>query len=162
MNNKIIIITTFILIILLMTAGYSAFNAELKINGDAQITGNWNVRITNIEVDKQTEGSDAGKPTYTNTSATFSAHLNKPGDEITYKITITNLGTIDATLQNITFSEPKNSAKEIIFTYTTPAKELKAHESTSFLITIKYDEKTKKVPINNFKNITGNIEYIQK
>ena len=52
-NTKNIIIATLIAIILLMAVGYSAFATQLTINGTAQIIGEWNVKITNIQIQLQ-------------------------------------------------------------------------------------------------------------
>ena len=97
-RNKNIIIGTLVIVILAMAVGYSAFATQLTLNGTAEITGVWDVRIVNIEAQEVSEGCDSGEPQYTNTSATFDAKLEKPGDSINYVITIKNAGTIDATL----------------------------------------------------------------
>ena len=87
----------------------------------------------------------------------------KPGDEITYEITIENQGNIDAVLTDSLFeTDLSNSANEISYTHTEPAQELKAGASTSFLISITYDKNTTEMPDIKTKKIIGYIEYAQK
>ncbi len=79
-KNKILILIFFLIIIVLMAVGYSTFATDFTISGTAEITGEWDVRITNITATQVTEGCDAGTPTFTKDSINFSAKLNKPGD----------------------------------------------------------------------------------
>ena len=51
-NIKEIIFMTLLLVILLMTVGYARFETQLNINGTAEIIGEWNVKITNIQIQK--------------------------------------------------------------------------------------------------------------
>ena len=63
-NKKNIIMGTLLIVILLMAVGYSAFATQLNINGTAEITGEWNVKITNIVTQEISEGCDDGDPQY--------------------------------------------------------------------------------------------------
>ena len=54
-NNKNIIIVTILFVILAMAVGYSAFATQLSINGTAEIVGEWNVKISNIETQENLE-----------------------------------------------------------------------------------------------------------
>lgn len=160
-NTKNFIIGALLIVILAMAIGYSTFASQLSFNGTAQIIGEWNVKIINIEAENISEGCDYGKPEYTNTSATFNAKLLKPGDSITYVITIQNAGTIDATLDNMTCKEEENGSEAIICTNTRPADILKAGEQTTFTVKVEYDVNTTEVPTIKTKTITGLVEYIQ-
>lgn len=162
-NTKNIIIGTLLLAVLVMAVGYSAFATQLDLNGTAQITGVWDVKITNIEAQDVSEGADYGEPEFTNTSATFDATLVKPGDSITYVITIQNAGTIDAVLDSATFKEDsEKGSPAIIYTTTEPIRELNAGEETTFTVKVSYDSNTTEVPSIKTKTITGIIEYVQK
>ncbi len=123
---KKIIIIAFLFIIILMAVGYSTFATELSINGTAEITGTWDVRITDIKALAVSENCSAGAPTFTDTSVNFFAKLNKPGDEITYQVTIKNLGTIDAELQSVVFLEEKDGIEAINYTTTSLDHDLNA------------------------------------
>ncbi len=159
-NIKCIIII--VLLILTMAVGYSAFATQLNVSGTAEIIGEWNVRIINIEAKNVSEGCNPGEPQYTNTSATFEAKLIKPGDSITYLITIENSGTIDATLDDVIFKEEENGSEAIKFTTTGIAPTLEPGAQTTLNVKIEYDSKTTEVPSIKTKTITGIINYVQK
>ncbi len=162
-SRRNILIGALLIAILLMVVGYSAFATQLNINGTAEITGKWDVKITNIETQEKSEGCDDGDPQFTNTTATFNAKLKKPGDVITYVITVQNAGTIDATLNNVTFTpDEENGSPAIIYTTTNPSGTLLAGDETTFTVTAKYDEKATEVPEINTKQIVGTVEYVQK
>ncbi len=161
-NFRNIIIVVIFLVIIAMAVAYSAFATQLKINGNSEIVGEWNVKITGISATEVSIGCDAGKPVYTNTSATFQAKLLKPGDTITYVITIQNSGTINATLDSITFT-PDNAKGSPAISYetTSPAKFLKAGQQTTFTVKVTYNADVTEVPSITTKEITGIIEYVQ-
>lgn len=162
-NNKNIIIGALVAVILIMAVGYSAFATQLTLNGTAEITGEWDVRITKIEIQDVSEGSNGGEPQFTNTTATFQAELTKPGDKVTYLITVENAGTIDATLNNVIFtSDEENGSPAIKYTTSELAHTLTAGEQASFTITVEYDSKTTEMPSVKTKTLTGVIEYVQK
>ena len=161
-NTKNIIIGALLVVILIMSVGYSTFATQLTLNGTAQIIGEWNVKITDIETMDISEGCDAGDIQFTNTTVAFNAKLKKPGDVITYVITIENAGTIDATLENVTFaSDEKNGSPAIMYETTELASSLLAGEKTTFTVTVKYDPNCSEVPDVKTKTITGIIEYVQ-
>ena len=161
-NNKNIIIITLLVVIAVMTVAYSAFATQLTINGQSQIVGEWNVKIIGIEAQDVSEGCDEGTPTFTNSTATFSAKLQKPGDSITYQITIKNSGTIDATLSSATFTpDEENGSPDITYTATQPSTSLKTGETTTVTITVTYNANTTGVSSITTKTITGVIEYVQ-
>ena len=162
-SNRNIIIGALVIAILAMSIGYSAFASQLTINGTAQITGVWDVRITGIEATQVSEGCDGGEPQYTNTTATFNAKLQKPGDIIKYLITIRNEGTIDAALDDVLFQcDEESGSPAISYSTTNVAKILNAGEETTLEITITYDPNYTEVPSIKTKTITGIIEYVQK
>ena len=161
-KNKIIILIFFLITIVLMAVGYSIFATDFTINGTSEITGNWDVRITNIIATQVPDGCDAGTPTFTKDSINFSAKLNKPGDEIIYEVTIKNLGTIDAELQTIIFTEEIDGIEEINYTTSELKKDLNVGESTTFNIIVTYVKSSESVPDVKTKTLTGIIQYVQK
>ncbi len=160
-NKKNIIMGTLLIVILLMAVGYSAFATQLNINGTAEITGEWNVKITNIVTQEISEGCDDGDPQYDDTKITFTPKLQKPGDIIVYEITIKNAGTIDATIGTAIFKEEEGSTA-ISYETTELKNELKAGEETTFNVKVKYDSKSTEVPEVKTKTLTGIVEYVQK
>lgn len=97
------IIAGLCMILLIMVVGYAAFSSQLKISGTSSISSSWNIQITNIETILPSESGGSGipdgynisEPTYTPTSATFSAGFELPGSMIGYIVEISNLGKID-------------------------------------------------------------------
>ncbi len=160
-KTKVTIGIVLLIVIFAMSVAYSAFATELKFNGTAEIVGEWDIRIIDIKAISISEGCDAGKPQYTNTSATFDAKLVKPGDAITYEVTIKNAGTIDATLSTVIFKEQENGSEAIKYSTTELASSLNAGEQTSFTITLEYDSEITEMPSIKNKTIIGIIEYVQ-
>ena len=93
-------------VLLCMAIGYAAFQTVLNINGVTTITTKWNVLITNITSKDIVGGAyNIEEPTHTELEATFKTGLTKPGDSITYDITVENQGTFDAYLNKITINK---------------------------------------------------------
>ena len=96
------IIAGLCMILVIMGVGYAAFSSQLKISGTSSISGSFNIQITNIETmlpsdygSEYPDGYNISEPTYTPTSATFSAGFELPGSMIGYIVEVSNLGSID-------------------------------------------------------------------
>ena len=96
------IIAGLCMILVIMGVGYAAFQSQLKISGTSNISSSWNIQITNIETVLPSEsgsgvpdGYNISEPTYTPTSATFSAGFELPGSMIGYLVEVSNLGSLD-------------------------------------------------------------------
>ncbi len=157
-----IIIISIILIIITMAIGYSALATEISLNHTAEIVGEWNIKIIDVEVKFVSENCDPGTPEYTNTNVTLASKLTKPGDKIIYEVTIQNAGTIDAILDNLIFKEDENGSPAINYRTTEIKETLNSGEETTFSIIVEYDSNFKEVPEIKTKNLIGIIEYIQK
>ena len=85
-----------------MAVSYAAFSSVLDIKGTSNITSNWDVEITKAEVGEIGGKAENGNgPTFDSLSATMEASFYTPGDYITYDLTVSNLGTLDAVLDSI-------------------------------------------------------------
>ena len=161
-SRKAITILALLVVILLMAMGYSAFSTQLNVNGTAEIIGEWNIMITDIKIENVSSGCDAGTPEFTNTTATFYAKLKKPGDIITYVITIQNAGTIDAVLDDVVFfTDSKDSSPAILYETSRLKDSLAVGEKTALTLTVKYDENATKIPDVTTQKLTGIIQYSQ-
>ena len=101
-DSKNILIGTLLAAVIIMSVGYAALAQRLTINGTATISSEWNVAITDIaEGTKSATAYSKTDPTSTSTTATFDAVLTAPGDSITYDVTVTNSGSLDAVLDSI-------------------------------------------------------------
>ena len=159
---KYVLLISIFLAIIIMSIGYASFATNLSIQGTSQITGQWDIRITDVTVQEASPGSDPGAPTFTNTSVSFDAKLAKPGDSIAYLVTIQNNGSIDAELGGIVFIEEIEGSDAISYTLTKPDDELKSGQTTTFTITVTYKLSTTEMPEVKTKSITGTIEYVQE
>ncbi len=115
MKNKVLIAA--VAIIGLASVAYASFTQLLTINGTGTATGSWDVKITGITRTSATGVTDASAPTFTNTSATFSSNLQYPGATATYRVVVTNNGTIPAILSTINGLSAANSAVPTYITY---------------------------------------------
>ncbi len=161
-NKKLIIIGTLLIAILAMSVGYASLATTISLDGTTEITGTWDIKITNVEVVKVSDGCTAGEPSFTDNTVSFAATLNKPGDEVDYRITIANAGTIDAELDKVVFDIEQNDVKEIVYQVTSPADELPAGETTTFVVNVIFDKDITEIPSSKTRKINGTINYVQK
>lgn len=161
-KTKYILPLFFLIGISIMSIGYSLLATNLTLDANSEIVGEWDVRITNMKAIQVSPGCDAGNPMFTDTTMGFYAKLVKPGDSITYEITIENKGTMDAKLETIDITpDEENGSERLHYENTTPATQLKKGETTKFTITVTYDTSSTEIPETKSKAITGTIEYVQ-
>ena len=101
-TKRNIIIGSLCIVLMLMIVGYASFNRLLNIDGTTNITGVWDIRITNIESRIHGLAINKEEPSYTDLTANFKAELNAPGDYIEYEFEVDNLGDFDAILNAAT------------------------------------------------------------
>ena len=158
-RNYIIIGLCMILVI--MGVGYAAFSSQLKISGTSNITSNWSVKITNIE-SKVVSGAptDAQKPSYTDTTATFKTRLTSPGDTMQYDVTVSNEGDIDAKLDKITVPESNNPAIGFEVSGIEEGSLLEAKQTAILTVTVKYNNVTEQ-PSDLTADLEVTLDYSQ-
>ena len=105
-RQKNMLIGVLLGILLIMAVGYAAFSQNLRINATTSIDSQWNVKITDIKV-KEVNGvsgtatkEDEPGIRADGTEAYFSSILRTPGDSITYEVTVTNEGSLKASLSS--------------------------------------------------------------
>ena len=103
-KKRNIIIGSLCCLLVFMGIGYAILSQTLNISGIANMQGNWNVKITNMELlsNNKTGRAEEVSHSFTDTTATFEANLYMPGDSIEYRVTVENQGNIDALLKSIT------------------------------------------------------------
>jgi uncharacterized membrane protein len=165
-DKKNLLIGALLFTIVVMAVGYAAFATTLTINGNATISGKWDVEITGIE-SAVTGTANAGSPSFTTTTATFDATLVKPGDSATYTVTVENKGNIDAKLSDITLTPQEVSdggSDAILYEIVSqPAKDsvLAAGDTTTVEVKVSYDSTATTVPTSTTRTFTGTLEYVQ-
>lgn len=162
MKKNNIIITFLIAIVCIMAITYAAFSTTLNINGTANIDSNWDIKITDVTTKNIIgEATKAFEPVVSDTSATFKTNLTSPGDSMTYTVTVTNEGTIDAKVGSIEMTESQNPA--IVFS-TSGINEndlLKAGESQKYDVTIAYNSNVTTQPTELSGTLTVKLNYVQ-
>ena len=162
-DKKKVMIGVLSVLVCIMAVGYALLAQELTINGTASIDSTWKVEITNI-TSKDVVGDAVNKtdPSYTATTANFSVGLTQPGDSITYDITVTNKGTLDAVVESINVDKGNNPA----ITYTTSGlkrgdKIAKNNGTNTLTIKVDYDSSITSQPASTTNDITVTINYQQ-
>ena len=149
-------------ILLVMAAGYAAFRTQLTINGTSNISSEWKVLITDIQSSVlKGNATDAETPSHTDTTATFKTNLVSPGDSIQYTVTVENQGSIDAVLKTIQKSDSNNNAIIFEITGIEQGDTLKAHETTTFNVTVTYNRDVTTQPDNLTSDLTITLNYVQ-
>ena len=149
-------------ILLVMAAGYAAFRSQLTINGTSNISSEWKVLITDIQssvLNGTPENSE--EPSHTDTTATFKTNLVSPGDSMQYTVTVENRGSIDAVLKTLSKTDSNNQAIIFEITGIEQGDTLKAHESTTFNVTVTYNKDVTNQPANLTSDLTITLDYVQ-
>ena len=139
-KKRKIIIFSLVGILLLMAVGYSAFKTDLNITGTSNITSVWDVRITNVKI-KETSGlaENVGDlDSYTNLEANMEANFYEPGDYITYTVTVSNQGTLDAMLDSVKLNMPEQEVINFKVEGATSKEKLPAGSSKDIDVTMEY------------------------
>ena len=145
-----------------MGIGYAILSQTLNISGIANMKGDWNVKITNMELIKTTGMAEEVEKSFTDTSATFKGKMYIPGDSAEYRITVTNAGNIDAKLASVSQSI-ENEVSDIKFTNTAlEGRILKSGETYKFNVKAYFDENATSIPDkSNIPSYTITLQYVQ-
>ena len=167
MDNKgrNIIIGTLLAAILIMAVGYALLSQSLTINGTANITSNWDVKITGISEGTPTgTATNVSPATFTGTSATFNVNLVKPGDKMVYEITVSNEGTLNAELTGMTVS-PESEADTGIYYRVTGVTQgetkLDASQTNTITVEVGWVATDTSTPEETTVPLTVNLTYTQ-
>ena len=80
-----------IIVVLSLSIGYSALNADLSISGEAIVRAAADIRVTDIKLDSiLNNGKEIYSPEFTKDTTTMSVSLNNQNSTVTYNVTITN------------------------------------------------------------------------
>ena len=160
--KKNIIITFLVAIICIMAIGYAAFSQTLNITGSATIDSNWNIKITSVTT-KNILGhaTKAFEPIVSDTAVTFKTNLKYPGDSMTYEVTISNEGTVDAKVDSIEITDSKNPA----ITFTTMGINendlLEAGQKQIYNVIVTYNDNITSQPSELSATLTVKLNYVQ-
>ena len=162
MGKKSIIALALCLGVFFMAIGYSILMTELKINGSANISSTWDIRITGIS-----NGTSVGSayniesPSFTATTAKFNVSLVNPGDSMTYLVTITNQGTLTAILNSMDIT---TSGTDAIIYEVTGLKEgdtVEAGSSIQLQVKARYNSNEIADPTQRTKRLKVGLDWVQ-
>jgi len=159
-KKRNIIIGALCSLLVFMGIGYAILSQTLNISGIANMKGNWNVKITNMELlsENKTGRAVEVSHSFTDTTATFTADLYMPGDSIEYRVTVENQGNIDAVLKSIT-PTTTNKNVNIKFSHSTIDNTvLTAGKTISFTMKVEFLEDATTIP--NVENVKYNLELV--
>ncbi len=161
-NKKTIISIALCLGIFFMAVGYSILMTQLKINGSANITSTWDIRITSIS-----NGTSVGsaynieEPSFTDTTAKFNVSLVNPGDSMTYTVTIKNQGTLTAILNSMDIT---TSGTDAIIYEVTGLKEgdtITAGSTKTLTVVARYNSNVIADPTERVKRLKVGLDWVQ-
>lgn len=165
-KTKDVLLIILFLAVIGMSIGYAALSQLLTINGTANITANWDIKISNI-----VEGTLTGATSKTaavvagdKLSATFDVNLQYPGAIATYIVTVENTGTINAMLESVTGIDTANAANPTDVTFEINAREndvLNSGATKDYTVTIKWAESAQTIPETKEKTATITLNYVQ-
>ena len=159
-KKRNIIIGALCSLLVFMGIGYAILSQTLNISGIANMRGNWNVKITNMELlsDNKTGRAVEVSHSFTDTTATFTADLYMPGDSIEYRVTVENQGNIDALLKSI-IPTTTNRSEGIKFSHSEIDNTvLTAGKTITFTMKVEFLEDATSIP--KVDNVKYNLELV--
>ena len=141
-HRKNIIIFTLLIIVLVMTIGYSSLSQYLTINGTSNITSDFKVVFTNA-VEGTLNKATTETLDKTETEVTFTTVLRAPGSSAEYIVTVENKGKLDAYLESIEGIDEANGQEPSYIKYKINGivlnDRLNVGESKTFKVIVTYD-----------------------
>ena len=159
-KKRNIIIGALCSLLVFMGIGYAILSQTLNISGIANMKGNWNVKITNMELlsENKTGRAEEVSHSFTDTTATFTADLYMPGDSIEYRVTVENQGNIDALLKSI-IPTTTNKSEGIKFSHSEIDNTvLTAGKTITFTMKVEFLEDATSIP--KVENVKYNLELV--
>ena len=158
-KNIMIIVLCFVL--LLMGVGYAVVSQRLTIGGTAKMQGEWDVRITNIQLSRKTGLAKDNSHKYENLSASFQTETLAPGDMLEYTVSVSNRGNIDALVSEINATLDGPEAIKYTVEGIKKGDVIKEGVTKEVIITIKFDENATVIPSNKTSTLQINFICIQ-
>ena len=161
-RRRKIILGGLLCLLLIMTIGYSAFSSKLEIKGSSMVTSKWDIEITDLQVKNTLGEAEDVSHSFDTLTANMEADFYSPGDEITYEVTVSNLGTLDAVLDNIKINMDSQDIIQFKVDGITSGEELKQGTSTKFDLIMKYNENITSQPGETSISFSMDLNYLQK
>ncbi len=150
MKKQNIVIIGVIAFILAVAVGYALFSETLTVNGTATAKGDFDVEFTEVgEITKvgyteQVAGTKIAAISSDKNTLTITVNkLDYPGAYVEIPVTITNKGSIDAKLKNISETGLTETNRAVKVTYSGIAAsdaKIKQNETQSMTIKVEWDK----------------------
>ena len=150
MKKQNIVIIGVIAFILAVAVGYALFSETLTVNGTATAKGDFDVEFTEVgEITKvgyteQVAGTEIAAISSDKNTLTITVNkLDYPGAYVEIPVTITNKGSIDAKLKNISETGLTETNRAVKVTYSGIAAsdaKIKQNETQSMTIKVEWDK----------------------
>lgn len=163
-KKKNLLLVILLLLILVVARGYALMSQQLKIEGTANITSDWDVKITAIEEGTLKNATTNGTLTHDGTTAKFAVDLEKPGASATYQVTVANEGSIDAVLKGVDGIDEANAAEPTRVTFAINANEediLNKGTTKTYTVTVTWDAEDTAIPDTLTKKAIITLNYEQ-
>ena len=161
-KKRSIIMAGLLCLLLIMTVGYSAFSSQLDIKGSSIVTSKWDIEITDLQLKQEVGEVENVSYNFDALTANMEANFYMPGDEITYEVTVSNLGTIDAVLDSIKINMASQDIIQFKVDGITSGEELDHGTSTKFDVIMKYNENITTQPGETSIDFSMDLNYLQK
>lgn len=160
-QKKTIIIVALCVMMCFMAVGYSILMSELKINGSANITSTWNIRITGITCSSYGSAYNIEAPTFTATTAKFRVAVLAPGDQVSCTVTIKNEGTLTGILNGISMTSSGSDAISYEISGLKEGDVIAAGDTKYLYVYSKYTTATDYDPDQRMKKLEVDLDWVQ-
>lgn len=160
-GKKTIVALALCIGVFFMAVGYSILMSELKINGTANITSTWDVRITGISGSLSGDAYNIEAPSYTTSTAKFNVSLVNPGDYASYTITIKNQGTLTAILNKLDITSSGTDAIVYSVKGLKEGDTIAAGATKTLVIKVDYNSSTIADPEQRIKKVKVGLDWMQ-
>lgn len=104
-NQSQIVLAVLALAVMGMAIGFALFTQTLNINGSVKVDASkWSVHFVTDSYQESPGSVAASAHNITETTATYTAELQKPGDFYEFTANVINDGTFNATLKSLTMT----------------------------------------------------------
>ena len=160
-RKKNIIIIAMICMVMFMSLGYALLLTTLNVKGTSDITGEWDISITEITSNAIGNAYNIVDPAYSDTTMTFNVGVKVPGDKMVFNVTVTNGGNIDAKLASIDATVSGSNVITYKIEGINNDDVLAGGTSKTFTISTEFDINATTIPIEPVKDLTVTLNYVQ-
>ena len=125
------------------------------------VTSKWDIEITDLQMKTKVGNAEDVNHTLDMLNANMEANFYLPGDTITYEVTVSNLGSLDAILDSIKINMDSQDIIEFKVDGIMSGDVLKQGESTKFDVIMKYNENITEQPDMESVIFNMNLNYLQ-